>query len=373
MSRFLLAGVLLLSPAFAAAGEHGEPPIFNGQHLYAVVNAKKGAKAGDVLWSTPASAPMKGAFDALFFQGIIQNKDIVFQASVREAKGWGPWVDAVLEASQNGRFWAKIDVAGKPGALVRLRALSQSGASGGAEIFAVHAAEIEDEAGGDPGAAPAPEPHMFTDSLLTPVPTPEGPQEPTVLSRADWGAAKAKKPYEAMVPVRISVHHTEGFQAFSKDDAAQEMRIIQSFHQKGRGWIDIGYHFVIDGSGRIWEGRPLGVIGAHVKDKNDGNVGISLMGDFHPPRNNQPSKAQVDSLVALMRWLTVQYAIPVDRIKGHRDQEDTSCPGDILYAQLDSIRQRVAAPPAVAIPSLPTMPTITSLFDHTVSGLRGAP
>jgi hypothetical protein len=373
MSRFLLALAITLSPSLIIAGEHGEPPLFNGQHLYAVVSAKAGAKAGEVLWSTAQSAPMKAAFDALFFQGIVQNKDIVFQASVKNANGWGPWLDAVLEAQPNGRFWAKIDVSGKPGDLVRLRAVSQSGAKGDAEIFAVHAAENEDEPGGQGGAQETVEPRLFTDTLLTPIPMPAGPQEPEVLSRADWGAAKAKKPYEPMVPVRISVHHTEGFQAFSKDDAAQEMRSIQSFHQKGRGWIDIAYHFLIDGSGRIWQGRPLGVIGAHVKDKNDGNVGISLMGDFHAPRNNHPSKAQIDSLVALMRWLTVQYGIPVDRIKGHRDQEDTSCPGDILYAQLDSIRQRVAAAPSVALPSLPTLPTVTSLFDHAASGLRGAP
>ena len=119
---------------------------------------------------------------------------------------------------------------------------------------------------------------------------------------------------------------------------------IQSFHQHGRGWIDIAYHFVIDGTGQIWEGRPVTVIGAHVKDKNDGNVGISLMGDFHPPRNQHPTAAQFRSLVLLTRWLAATYNIPASRILGHRDQEATTCPGDILYARLDELRRDVAGP-----------------------------
>src|ERR1019366_2532018 len=73
--------------------------------------------------------------------------------------------------------------------------------------------------------------------------------KPKVMSRKAWRALPAEADYIPMTPDRISVHHTEAAQPFSKEDAIQEMQVIQRFHQKGRGWIDIGYHFVIDGSG----------------------------------------------------------------------------------------------------------------------------
>ena len=367
MRKLLLAAVLLLGAASARAHEPGERPTFKGKRVAATIAANKGAKAGDVLWNSGASDPLKGDFDSIFFQGITQNPDIILEASAGRPGKWGAWTRAHLESSGNGRFWASIPIAGEPGDRIRIRAVSKTGAPGAVEILSMHAADADEETGGTgvPGRGPL----IKTDSLPVQTPTPAGPQEPAVLSRAAWGAKKAKKPYEPMVPVRISVHHTEAFQAFSKEDAANEMRVIQSFHQHGRGWIDIGYHFVIDGSGRIWEGRPLGVVGAHVKNKNDGNVGISLMGDFGAPHNNQPAGAQVKSLVALMRWLTVKYNIPVARIKGHRDQEDTSCPGDILYAQLPEIRRQVAAAPLVAAPSQPAMQALSGLFERFASGL----
>lgn len=370
--RALLLSALLLAAGGARAHEGGESPTFGGKRLAAVITVKAGAKAGAVVWATPPSDPVKRGFDYLVFQGITQNPGVVIQASAGRAGKWSAWTDAAVESSPNGRFWAKVALSGAAGVRVKLRALTKTAAQGSVEVFALNAAPDEEETGG-----PAPGPRLQLDSLTTLPPSPAeagGPPKPVVLSRADWGAKKAKKPYEPMVPVRISVHHTEALQAFSKDDAANEMRVIQSFHQHGRGWIDIGYHFVIDGSGRIWEGRPLGVIGAHVKDKNDGNVGISLMGDFGAPHNNHPSTAQIDSLVALMRWLTYAYAIPVDRIKGHRDQEDTSCPGDILYAQLPAIRARVAAPASsVAGPLVPKAQLRAISFETTGSFFDRAP
>lgn len=371
MKALAWSAALSLLCTFARAHEGGERSTFGGKAVSVTISVKAGTKPGDVVWATPASDPMKRPFDFLFLQGITQNPDVVVQASVGKPGAWGPWVDAEFDASPNGRFWARIPAEGKAGQRVKLRAVSKSAAAGAVEIFTVHAAQAEEEAGGALAKPPAPRFKLDTLQLPAPAPapapTPDAVEKPTVLSRSAWGAKKAKKPYEPMVPVRISVHHTEAFQAFSKDDAANEMRVIQSFHQHGRGWIDIGYHYVIDGSGRIWEGRPLGVIGAHVKDKNEGNVGISLMGDFGPPHNTQPAKAQVDSLVALMRWLTAAYKIPVDRIKGHRDQMDTSCPGDILYAQLPAIRARVAAAPPAASPLLPSVPTTAIHLERTAA------
>ncbi|MBI3553117.1 MAG: N-acetylmuramoyl-L-alanine amidase [Elusimicrobia bacterium] len=359
----LMMTALLTLPTSSWSGETGEHIHFRGKSLAPMVSAKAGGKAGDVLWASPDSDKLKHSFSKVFFQGVIQNPDIQIQAAVGDGKNWGPWVDARLRAQANGRFWAKIEIAGKPGDRVKLRALTKTGAAANAQLFDLEAAQDEEEAGGAGGGV-----RLMPDSLgeppaAAPPPQTAQPEQPEVHPRKQWGAKKAKKPYEPMVPDRITVHHTEGFQAFTKEDAIQEMRVIQDFHQTGRGWIDIGYHYLIDGSGGIWEGRPVGVVGAHVKDKNDGNVGISLMGDFHAPKNERPSIAQVQSLVVVLKWLSAKYTIAPDRIKGHRDQNETSCPGDILYAMLPDIRRRVSTG-SVAF-RLPSAARIQLAFEQT--------
>jgi hypothetical protein len=346
MRRLLLCAALALAAGSAAASdEHGEHVKFQGKAGLPVMSTAAAAKAGAVLWASPASDKLTKDFARLFFQGVVTHSAVLFQASVGDGKTWGPWTDAALETADNGRFWARIEVSGKAGNRVKFRALSITAGVAHAKVFRLEAVPDEPaEAGGGISvpALRAPADGTAVAPPLLPVPPSEA-EKPTVLSRKEWGAKKSKKPYEPMVPDRITVHHTEAFQAFTKEDAINELKTIQSFHQNGRGWIDIGYHFLIDGSGRIWEGRPLGVIGAHVRDKNDGNVGISLMGDFHPPDNNRPSIAQTQSLVILLKWLTAKYSIAPDRIKGHRDQNDTSCPGDILYAMLPDLRRQVSA------------------------------
>jgi hypothetical protein len=162
-----------------------------------------------------------------------------------------------------------------------------------------------------------------------------------------------KKPFrfEPMRPLRLTVHHTEAAQPMSREDAIRELQAIQSFHQNGRGWNDIAYQFLIDGAGRVWEGRPERVVGAHVLARNDGSVGISLMGSFHPPKNQQPTQAQLASLTNLLRALMAAYHIPRERVFAHREQEPghgTNCPGDILYAKFGEIRRGLAAGTGVA-------------------------
>jgi hypothetical protein len=148
-------------------------------------------------------------------------------------------------------------------------------------------------------------------------------------------------------PYRLTVHHTEGPRAVTWDDAVTEMRLIQDFHQRGRGWIDIGYHFVIDGSGRIFQARPLSVVGAHTASNNDGNIGISFMGNFMA---ETPGDKQLEAFVALARYLDRRYGISPDILRGHRDYKSTDCPGDHLYALLPRLQAALAAPQAVRKP-----------------------
>jgi hypothetical protein len=262
--------------------------------------------------------------------------------SVKSGQDWGPWLPTEGECFKTGRFWAKADVSGKKGDSVRVRAVyNGSGAPGWIEFFGLDASSMEGEEGAGAGAG---DPSKVAFSVQEAAPaSPIIAPKPDIQPRSAWGAKPAAKPYEPMLGDRITVHHTESGQPMSRAAAIAELQAIQSFHQHGRGWIDIGYHFIIDGTGQIWEGRPFTVVGAHVKDKNDGNIGISLMGDFQKPKNQHPTAAQFESLVALARWLSAAYNIPTERILGHRDQEQTTCPGDILYARLGELRKDVAS------------------------------
>jgi len=138
------------------------------------------------------------------------------------------------------------------------------------------------------------------------------------------------------------------------------VRDIQQFHQDVRGWSDIGYHFLLDLEGRIYQGRPFAdesipfdqgpplVIGAHVGGHNTGNIGVTIMGCFHPPEGShcvdQLTPAARDSLVLLLAYLIDTYGIDPLHIRGHREwpSASTACPGDNNMALLPSIRQEVA-------------------------------
>jgi len=270
------------------------------------------------------SAPIRADFAGLLLQGRFEGPAAAaVEASVKSGDAWGPWTSATGESSSDGRFWLKVMIAGRKGDTVRLRAAAAI------ELFGAYATDFEEER---PGGGP------FRYATAPLPPAAGAAPKPEVQPRAAWGAIPAAKPYSPMTPERISIHHTESAQPLSLEGAINELQATQRFHQNGRGWIDMAYHYLIDGSGRIWEGRPMAVVGAHVKEKNDGNVGITLMGDFSKGKR-KPTAAQFSSLIKLTRWLSATYAIPADRIKGHQDQEITECPGDALYARLDELRR----------------------------------
>ncbi len=158
-------------------------------------------------------------------------------------------------------------------------------------------------------------------------------------------------PYQYPNKIRkIVVHHTAG--TSNLDDPAAGMRGIYYYHTVSKGWGDIGYNFVIDTKGNIYEGRAGGdkVIGAHAYLANTGSVGISVMGDYHT-KMDVPDAVR-DSLIKLITYLTGKYDInPVGvesfrgmdlpNVIGHRDVGATACPGDHLYALLPQIRSAV--------------------------------
>jgi len=121
-----------------------------------------------------------------------------------------------------------------------------------------------------------------------------------------------------------------------------------------KGWCDIGYHYLISRDGRIWEGRPVRLLGSHSGGANTGNDGIAMMGSHD---TTPITETQIDSLAILIRSVADAYGIGIDRsiIKGHRQYKSTSCPGDKLMAQLDGIVERArGGGPVQAPPDEPT-------------------
>jgi hypothetical protein len=198
------------------------------------------------------------------------------------------------------------------------------------------------------------------------------PGEPPIVTRAEWGADETLKRStggckRTFHPLRqIFVHHSAGSN-YDRNGAAT-MRAIYAYHTQTRGWCDIGYNFVIDWSGTIYEGRwarnyaswethdsedyrDRVVAGAHVAGFNSGSVGISLMGNF---TSVGPPAAMKQSLKAMLAWEAGRHELnptgthsfngrTLRVIAGHRDAGQTACPGKRLYDQLPRLRRKTKA------------------------------
>jgi len=196
----------------------------------------------------------------------------------------------------------------------------------------------------------------------------------TVRSRTDWrcpdGQGARWTPSFTTVTHEI-VHHTAGSNTLI--DWESEVRNIWFFHTVTRGWGDVGYNFLIDPNGVVYEGRAggLGAIGAHFSCRNSNTVGVSLLGDF---TSVAPTAAALTSLDAVLEELARRHALDpsatkvhapttlqLHTVSGHRDANGgsgscstTSCPGDFLYRMLPSIRAQVSTCEAISIIEEPT-------------------
>lgn len=226
--------------------------------------------------------------------------------------------------------------------------------------------------------------------------------QPTVTPRSGWGAneslrfdASGKEVWPpAFYPVqKVVVHHTATQNA--DPDPAATIRSIYYYHAITQAWGDIGYNFLIDEAGRIYEGRysrayaagvsPTGqdlngngVTAAHAVGYNSGTVGIALLGTL---TNQDATPAARSALEHLIAWIDGSHGIdpqgaalytnPVNgtqatfpNIAGHRDVGATECPGGTLYATLPTIRSDVAAllvgstPPDFALAVAPSSQSV---------------
>lgn len=143
-----------------------------------------------------------------------------------------------------------------------------------------------------------------------------------------------------MLPVTaITVHH-DGLDRLVTGTSPREMTDRLELYRVGhraQGWADIGYHLVIDRAGTLWQGRSIRWQGAHVKFRNEGNIGVLVMGNFD---QQQPTAAQKATLERVLVDLMRTYGVPQSRVYTHREWPDakTACPGRSLQSHMAGLR-----------------------------------
>ncbi len=171
--------------------------------------------------------------------------------------------------------------------------------------------------------------------------------KPIIIPRSKWGARQPTHGYSSHpFFTKLTLHHAAGFSANNIEDGIEQMQAIQDLHQYVRGWSDIGYHFVVDKAGNIYQGRPETVIGAHVLSNNTGNIGVCVLGCYHPPEvycGDRLSDATTNSLIELYAWISGEYNYNPNILLGHRDypNNDTSCPGNTIHEDLSWFRNEI--------------------------------
>ena len=227
----------------------------------------------------------------------------------------------------------------------------------------------------DPGTGPADHTEEPVGGLLPlPLPRPstgrpDRAPRPTIRTRQDWGADGSWRnggPRYNKTIKQVHVHHTVTGNDYTADDVPGLIRGMYRYHTHNLGWSDIGYNFLVDRFGRTWLGRAGGagrpVRGAHTLGFNNTSTGVAVIGNFEDKR---PSDKILNAIVRLAAWKLDRYdrrpaghtwvvsqgsdryrdgrrvRLPV--IDGHRDTNQTACPGQDLYDMLPVIRRRTQA------------------------------
>jgi hypothetical protein len=204
--------------------------------------------------------------------------------------------------------------------------------------------------------------------------------QPTIVPRAQWASDKCPPRADPVYgEVNLAfIHHTVSANEYGPEDSAAMVLGICRYHRNGNGWNDIGYNFLVDRYGTIFEGRAGGmaeaVVGAQAQGYNSTSTGIASLGTFS---SGGQTPAGLAAIARVLSWKLAVHGIPpngkvqvlsqggstnrfaagsrpvFDRISGHRDGNATACPGDGLYAQLPQLRAMVdPGPPRAATRTL---------------------
>lgn len=164
-----------------------------------------------------------------------------------------------------------------------------------------------------------------------------------VIPRSEWARGapiRARMNLADRAFYRITVHH-DGIDAFtstSRDAAIRRLEQIRQSHlnRKGEPFGDIGYHYLIDPAGRVWQGRDTSWQGAHVAGQNPGNLGICVLGNYN---RQSPNRAQCAAVDRFVKSQMSRYGVGLNNVYVHRELAQTECPGRSLKAYMDATRR----------------------------------
>jgi len=210
---------------------------------------------------------------------------------------------------------------------------------------------------------------------------------PPIVLRAGWGGdGVAPKEDPAYGQVQMAfVHHTVNANSYAAEDSPAIVLAIAKFHMDANDWNDIGYNFLVDRYGQIFEGRAGGleraVIGAQAQGWNAQSTGIAVLGTHG---SSPATRATIAALGELIGWKLARHGVPTDgevsvvsaggatnrfpegravtfaRVNGHRDANSTECPGGALFGQLPEIRALAARAASGVAPAPPAQPSAVS-------------
>jgi hypothetical protein len=192
--------------------------------------------------------------------------------------------------------------------------------------------------------------------------------QPVMVSRASWAGDDCpprSRPLYGEVRAAY-VHHTVNLNDYSRAEAPQIVLAMCRYHRNTNGWNDIGYNFLVDRFGTLYEGRAGGVgaavVGAQAEGFNSYSTGVANIGTFSGVPQSQ---AALEAMARLIRWKLPLHGYPtngtavmksaggstnkyrsgtsvrVPRVLGHRDTNSTECPGSALYAQIEDLRSLI--------------------------------
>lgn len=223
-------------------------------------------------------------------------------------------------------------------------------------------------------ASPTPTTASSTPSASSTPPLPPAPPStvprPPIVSRVAWQADESlnDEAPEYLEKVKaVFVHHTAQTNSYSCADSSAIVRGLHTYHVKSSGWKDLGYNFLVDRCGTVFEGRRGGadrpVLGAHTYGFNRDTTGIGVISMY---TDTAAARAATTAVARIAAWKLGQYEgdptgkveltagtasrnlsgtkfatgkkYPFQQISGHRDAFNTQCPGQSLYGQLPAIR-----------------------------------
>ncbi|HWM72793.1 MAG TPA: FG-GAP-like repeat-containing protein [Nocardioides sp.] len=306
----------------------------------------------------------------------LADDDIAVQARTSDGTGWSDWTDVEYHDDHGPDPGSAEAAHSRPGTEpllvgdvdeVQVRVATDDAAPSDLKLAVIDPGQAPRTArelpaidtaalGGEDEVEPAAVTTDGTDGLALSAAT--YTPKPKIYSRAQWGANERLRDKGSLHYFEVHagfVHHTVNANDYTRAQVPGILRSIYAYHTQSRGWSDVGYNFLVDRFGRMWEGRFGGVdrpvVGAHTLGYNDNAFAMSAIGNFELRR---PSKAMLQAYGALFAWKLSLHGIAASSqkqfvssrnfkaINGHRDAASTACPGKYLYARIPQIRRLAA-------------------------------